>query len=126
MTLLATLFLELAAVIAAVLVCQFVVLLFRDPHRHAILRIDATQTLAAVALVALACLAVGSLIAGLVDAGVNVFATLGVAAALPLVTAFAGERAFRIRERLRRADAGESPFHLPGRDALRVPTAPQG
>jgi hypothetical protein len=55
-------------------------------------------------------LSVAILASGLIGAGLNVFVSLVVSALVPITVAFGNWRAFQVGERLRRAEAGASPF----------------
>jgi hypothetical protein len=110
MNIIATLVFEMAGVIASVLFVQFVILLMRDPHHPAWLNGETAQWIVAVAVVTIGCFSIGLLVAGMVAAGVELYVTLAVSAALPIAVAFVSARVFGFRERLERADAGHSAF----------------
>jgi len=123
MAIFAELFLELGMVIGTVLLIEFLVLLFRNPHRSKWLRSDFAQTTAALLLVAVSCLVFAMFMTGLLGAGLDVFAALPIAVAIPVVVVFVSMKLVGFRERLRRADAGLSPFqaHLSGADDRATP-----
>ena len=102
-----------AVLIAVVSAIQLTVLAFRNPLRPAWLKKAGADTLAAVAIAAGLSLAVAFEIAGLVAAGINAFAAVGIAAALCFGVASFNWRRFHCGDRLRRADAGHSPFAPP-------------
>lgn len=121
MSIIASLAVELAAMAAVVSGIQFFVLAFRNPHRPAWLRAPIVESVAVVTIVMTITLSVSTLVAGMIGAGLNVFAALAAGAALPLAVAFINERLFRVRARLRQADAGQSPFQpLPAQAAVQV------
>lgn len=117
MDLIATLLMEILALIGTVLFIGLLVLVFRNPHRPQWLRTDFVQTNVAVVLVGVSCLSVAYLIKGLVGVGIDVFTSIGISLALPVAVGIAAARLTDFRERLRRADAGESPFY-----GLELPT----
>lgn len=101
---------ELFFVAATVSIIQLLVLAFRNPHRTQWLRRGFTESVAVLGIVMGLTLSVAMLIAGLVGSGANVFISLVIAALVPFAVAFVNERVFHLRERLRRAEAGASPF----------------
>lgn len=105
-----SLIVELAFVAIVVCAIQFIVLVFRNPHRPQSLRYGGTEAVAVLFIVAAVTLSIATLVSGLVGAGVNVFASLIIAAIVPIAVAIANQRLFKIGERLRRSDAGVSPF----------------
>lgn len=110
MDLFARLLVEAGSVIGTVLLIEFLVLAFRNPHRPHWLHRESVQTGAALVIVASLCFSFAAFMTGLLEAGLNVFAALAAALLLPLVVAVVSGRAIRFRERLQRADAGQSPF----------------
>jgi hypothetical protein len=105
-----SLILEIALVAITVSIIQLLVLVFRNAHRPQWLRHGFAESVAVIGIVMGITLSVATLVAGLVGAGVNVFVTLVVAAMVPLAVAFVNDRLFRVRDRLRRAETGASPF----------------
>jgi hypothetical protein len=105
-----SLIVELAFVAIVVSAIQLLVLVFRNPHRPQWLRYGGTEAIAVLIIVAGVTLSIATLVSGLVGAGVNVFASLIIAAVTPIAVAIANQRIFQVRKRLRRTDAGESPF----------------
>jgi hypothetical protein len=101
---------EIALVVIAVGIVQFLVLVFRNTHRPQWLRSSFVESTAVIAIVMGITLSVAILATGLMGSGLNVFVALVVAMGVPLVVALTIWRIFRIGERLRRADAGGSPF----------------
>jgi hypothetical protein len=111
---------EVAVVVAIVGAILFTGLVFRNPFRSKWLQRESMSVAAALGIAAAVCFGAGTMIAGAVAAG------FGVAAAIVLtIAAFGGAgyaivRGFHIGERLRRADAGQSPFYpQPGLETLR-------
>jgi hypothetical protein len=105
-----SLIVELAFVAIVVSAIQLLVLIFRNPHRPQWLRYGGTEAVAVLLIVAGVTLSIATLITGLVGAIGNVFASLIIAAIIPIAVAMVNQRIFRIGERLRRSDAGVSPF----------------
>jgi len=105
-----SLIVELVFVAAVVGVIQVLVLMFRNPHRPSWLRQSLTESVAVIGIVMGLTLSMASLVAGLVGVGGNVFVSLILTAAVPFAVALVNERLFRLRERLRRAETGKSPF----------------
>ena len=110
MSTLALLLAETAILIAVVSAIQLTVLVFRNPFRPAWLKMSGTDAVAAVAIAAGVSIATAGEIAGLIAAGVNAFAAIGITVALSVGVGVFNWRVFRCGERLRRADAGQSPF----------------
>jgi hypothetical protein len=102
-----------AVLIAVISAVQLTVLAFRNPLRPSWLKRPVADTLAAVAIAAGLSLAAAFEIASLVAAGVNAFAAIGITAALCFGVAYFNWRVFHCGDRLRRADAGHSPFGPP-------------
>lgn len=98
----------LVAVVAGIIFC---VLAFRNPFRSAWMKRGGIDNLAATGIATALAFAVGFQISGLVAAGLPAVYAMGFTVALILVTAFLVIRLFGVGERLRRADAGESPFY---------------
>ena len=101
---------ETAILIAVISAIQLTVLAFRNPLRPAWLKMAGADALAAVAIAAGISIATAGEIAGLIAAGVNAFAAIGITVALCVGVAFFNWRVFRCGDRLRRTDAGHSPF----------------
>lgn len=112
MNLFATILLDVGLVIGTILIIEFVILLFRNPHRPAWLRKEPAQTAGALLLVGLSCFSFAAFVTGLLEAELHVFTALAMAVALPIAVAFISARAIGFRARLQRADAGESPFRM--------------
>jgi hypothetical protein len=101
---------EFALVIIAVSAVQFLVLVFRNSRRPAWLRHSFIESTAVITIVMGITLTVAILASGLIASGINVMVSLAIATVLPIAVAIANWRIFRVGERLRRADAGASPF----------------
>lgn len=101
---------ELAFVAIVVSLIQLLVLVFRSARRPRYLRSGFAESAAVIGIVMGITLSVAMLVAGLIAAGANVFVSLVIAAIVPLAVAFVNERLFHIRDRLQRAEAGDSPF----------------
>jgi hypothetical protein len=101
---------EFALVAITVSVIQFLVLVFRNPRRPQWLWSSFIESAAVICIVMGITVAVAILASGLIGAGLNVFASLVVSALVPITVAFGNWRAFQVGERLRRAEAGASPF----------------
>ncbi|HUE47445.1 MAG TPA: hypothetical protein VMO81_14450 [Aestuariivirgaceae bacterium] len=113
---------EVAVVVALVGVILFTGLAFRNPLRAPWLKRDSASTGAALAISSAVCFGAGYLIAGSIAAGLGVAMAIGLTVAVFLGSGFVIWRVFEIGERLRRADAGQSPFYTqPGFGALRHP-----
>src|SRR5690606_12681976 len=116
---------ELAFVAIVVSAIQLLVLIFRNPYRPHWLRYGGTEAVAVLLIVAGITLSVATLVTGLVGAIGNVFASLIIAAFIPIAVAMVNQRVFRIGERLRLSDAGASPFGpLADGDVHSDPTSP--
>jgi hypothetical protein len=104
---------ELILVAAVSGALQMLVLAFRNPFRPRWLSREWAAITAALAVVVLVSTTIGAMISGAMAAGL----ALGGAMLLTLVTfigtGYALGRAFDFRERLRQADAGQSPFYRP-------------
>jgi hypothetical protein len=102
-----------AGLIAVISAMQLALLAFRNPLRSEWLKKAGADTVTCVAMTAGLSFATAYEIAGLIAAGANVFVAIGVTIALIFGVALFNWRVFRFGERLRRADAGHSPFeHL--------------
>lgn len=95
-------------------------LVFRNPFRPRWLHRDSASTLAALAISAAVCFGAGYFIAGTFAAGFDIAVVLVLTPAVFLAAGYAIWRGFDIGERLRRADAGQSPFYAhPATETLR-------
>ena len=114
-----------AVLIAVISAMQIAILAFRNPFRSGWLKKAGADTVTCVVTTASLSFATAYEIAGLIAAGVNVFVAIGVTVALIFGVAIFNGRVFRFGERLRRADAGHSPFeHLHARQKpQRTPAA---
>jgi hypothetical protein len=113
---------EVAVVVALVGAILFTGLAFRNPLRAKWLYRDSTSTAAALAISSAVCFGAGYMIAGSIAAGLGVAMAIGLTVAVFLGSGFAIWRIFEIGARLRRADAGQSPFYAqPGLGTLRHP-----
>lgn len=113
---------EVAVVVALVGAILFTGLAFRNPLRARWLYRDSTSTAAALAISSAVCFGAGYMIAGSIAAGWSVATAIGLTVAVFLGSGFVIWRVFEIGERLRRADAGQSPLYAqPGFGALRHP-----
>jgi len=101
---------EFILVAITVSVIQFLVLVFRNPRRSQWLRHSFIESSAVICIVMGVTLSVAILASGLIGAGLNVFVSLVVSALVPITVAFGNWRVFQVGERLRCAEAGESPF----------------
>ena len=101
---------EFMLVAITVSIIQFLVLVFRNPRRPQWLRHSFVESAAVICIVMGITVAVAILASGLIGAGSNVFVSLVVSALVPLTVAFGNWRLFQVGERLRRAEAGASPF----------------
>lgn len=116
---------ETAALVTVVGVIQFLVLFFRSPHRPRWLRTELMEIVTANSFVLALTFGIAAELSGLVAGGANAFLAIALTAAIVLGSAFAIWRIFGVGERLRRADAGESPFYPMRWHATRPPAAPQ-
>jgi len=105
-----TAFVETAALIAVVSGIQLAVLAFRNPLRPHWLRVTGSDNFASMLIATSLAFAVGFEISGLVAAGLNPAMAMGLTVGLVFGVGIFNWRAFRCGERLRRADAGLSPF----------------
>lgn len=101
---------EFVAVAAVVSAIELIVLLFRNPLRPRWLRTSLAESVAVLAIVMGLTFVLATFISGMIGAGLNVFVALVAGVCIPVLVAVVNERLFGIRERLRRADAGQSPF----------------
>jgi hypothetical protein len=101
---------EFVTVVAVVSGIQFAILAFRNPLRSPWLRTGLSESVIVVAIVGGLSFSVAMLITGIIGTGIHVIPGVILGVLLPLAVAFANERIFGVRERLRRADAGQSPF----------------
>lgn len=113
---------EVAVVVALVGTILFTGLAFRNPLRASWLHRDSASTAAALAISSAVCFGAGYMIAGSIAAGLGVATAIGLTIAAFLGSGYVMWRFFDVGERLRRADAGQSPFYpQPGLEALRHP-----
>jgi len=113
---------EMAVVVAIVAAILFVGVAYRNPFRPRWMYRDSASTAAALAISSAVCFGAGYMIAGSIAAGLGVATAIGLTVVVFLGSGFAIWRVFEIGERLRRADAGQSPFYgQPGLEALRHP-----
>ena len=111
---------EMAVIAAVVGAIALTGLAFRNPFRPTWLRSDWTSTVASLAIAAAVCFASGYMIAGSVVAGFGVATAIVLMLAVYAVAGYAVVRGFEMGERLRRSDAGQSPFYPhPGIEAVR-------
>ena len=116
MTLLLNLLAALAGLAAAVGITLATLLVLRNPHNSGWMKSDFAAQMAGVVLVALIAGILAWAMAGMIDAG------LSIASAALLTAATVGGfgwllwTTFRVGERLKRADAGRSPFEALERD----------
>lgn len=102
---------EAALLMAIVGVIQLVVLVFRNPFRPRWLTRDWAASSAGVAIATAVGFGLGAMITGGHAAGFSAGAAIGLTLAIGFGTGYAIWRGFGIRERLRRADAGQAPFY---------------
>jgi hypothetical protein len=113
---------EMAALVAIVAAILFVGVAYRNPFRPQWMYRDSASTVAALAISSAVCFGAGYMIAGSIAAGFGVATAIGLTVALFLGAGYAIWRLFDIGGRLRRADAGQSPFYSqPAFEALRHP-----
>lgn len=111
---------EVAVVVLIVGAILFTGLAFRNPFRSAWLRRDMMSVAAALAISGAVCFGTGYMVSGAIAAGFDVGTALALTLAVFIVAGYAIVRFFDIGERLRRADAGQSPFYPhAGLEALR-------
>jgi hypothetical protein len=111
---------EAAVIVAIIGAILFTVLAFRNPMRPKWLRGDAIAVAASLAIAAMVCFGIGNMISGGIEAGFDVGTALVLTIVVCIVAGYAMVRGFRIGERLRRSDAGESPFYsVAGTDTLK-------
>lgn len=112
---------EMAAVVAIVAAILFTGVAYRNPFRPRWMYRDSASTAASLAISSAVCFGAGYMISGSISAGLGVATAIGLTVALFLGAGYVIWRLFDIGERLRRADAGQSPFYaIPGL-ALRHP-----
>jgi hypothetical protein len=111
MTMLSKLALEIGLAVASIILFQFVVLLYRNPQTPRWMHRGIVVEPVCVGLIGLITLSFALLLAGLTAANVHVFMAIVIAAALFLVSLFAGSRLLKLRERLERLEASESLSH---------------
>lgn len=98
----------LVAIIGAILL---IVLAFRNPFRPKWLRRDSMSVAAALLFSAAVCFGLGNMISGSVNAGIDVATAIALTVAVFIGAAYGLARTIDMGERLRRSDAGESPFY---------------
>ena len=113
---------EITVVVAVVAAILFIGVAYRNPFRPQWMYRDSASTAAALAISSAVCFGAGYMIAGSIAAGLGVATAIGLTVALFLGSAYVIWRVFEVGERLRRADAGQSPFYAqPAVAALRHP-----
>ena len=113
---------EMAVVVAIVAAILFTGVAYRNPSRPRWMYRDSASTAASLAISAAVCFGAGYMIAGGIAAGLGVATAIGLTIAVFLGAGIVIWRLFDVGERLRRADAGQSPFYAqPGLGALRHP-----
>lgn len=95
-------------------ITQLVILTFRNPMREGMLRSEWLAIGAVLALLVLYGLTTTAQIYMLLEVGAGSIASSIIAVAVFGGTLWLNDRLFGLRERLRRADAGESPFYRSG------------
>ncbi|MEC9368511.1 MAG: hypothetical protein VX871_07440 [Pseudomonadota bacterium] len=90
-----------------------VLLAFRNEHRPRMLKKGWVEAAAANGIAIGIVFSLGFLITGLTQTGMNPLFAIIIATTLLFVFAAVVWKLFGVRERLRRADAGQSPFYLP-------------
>ena len=112
---------EMAVVVAIVAAILFAGVAYRNPFRPRWMDRDWASTAAALAISSAVCFGAGYMIAGSISAGLGVPTAVGLTVALFLAAGYVIWRLFDVGERLRRADAGQSPFYAQPGLALRHP-----
>ena len=102
---------EVAVVVAIVGAILFTGLAFRNPFRPRWLQRDFMSVAAALVISGAVCFGAGYMIAGSIAAGFDVATAFVVTIAAFGAAGYALARGFDIGERLRRSDAGQSPFY---------------
>lgn len=111
---------EAAIVVVIIGATLITVLAFRNPLRSKWLRRDMTATAASLVIAAAACFGIGNMISGAVSAGFSAATAIVLTLAICAGAGYALMRGLHMGERLRRADAGESPFYsVAGADTLK-------
>lgn len=105
-----TLVAETFLIVVTVSIAQLLMLVFRNPHRPAILHHEAPAIMISIILVVSFGVAVLAEVHGLTQANFDPLLSLILAFALIIGTGWVNWRVFGLTERLQRADAGESPF----------------
>lgn len=103
---------ELVALAAVVSAIQFAVLAFRNPLRAAWLRTPLAESVSVITIVGALTIAVSMVISGFISVGVNIFVSIAAGLLLPIGVAYANDRIFSLRSRLKQCDNGLSPFSL--------------
>jgi hypothetical protein len=110
---------EVAILVAVIGAILFLVLAFRNPLRPQWLHWNAMPIAASLLVAAAVSGGIGIMIAGSVAAGFNAGNAILLTLAVAGGAGYAMVRGLHIGERLRRSDAGQSPFYLPaGANAL--------
>lgn len=102
--------LEAVSVVAVMGLMQLCLLAFRNPHRPSWLRGGGAEAFAATAIVAAISFSIAFLIAGLTWAGLDAFVAMFLGLGVAGGSSWLIWRLFGVSERLRRAEAGRSPF----------------
>ena len=116
MTSLAFLLVATVALVAALAATQLALLAFRNPFRSLWLRRPGADNAAAIAITFGVSLTFAFEISALVGIGVPTLIAILAAPVLVAGISWSIWRLLGCRERLRRADAGKSPFYLDGRE----------
>ena len=104
---------EIALLVGVFGAMLFVILVFRDPTRPTWLRWNWVAVAASIAIAAAFTVALGTMIAASVSAGFGVGSAILLTVAIAGAAGYAMVRGFNLGERLRRCDAGQSPFSSP-------------
>ncbi len=106
-------YIAVGGIFVAVSVVLAVALALRAPGRPKALGGDAVDQGVALLLTVLISFAIGNAITVFLDLRAGTYASVALATAITVVSGTIVWRVFRIRARLRQADAGLSPFRLP-------------
>jgi len=113
---------EIAVLVGVIGAILFVVLVFRDPSRPQWLRWNWVAIAASIAVAAVFTVALGVMIAASVSAGFGVGSAILLTVAIAGAAGYAMVRGFNIGARLRRCDAGQSPFSSRAADEAPKPS----